>query len=575
MFQLNLRKLTWQQKPNESLKPFSFLYAWFVLMGGYRVNISRLHNTIDIATLTPEGIIFLAKNGYLFHISDEDISDKSKADYLAKGLVSFQVLWFVADVVQRKIANLPICLLEFHTLVNIGCWLITYSLWFSKPLNIKAPVVIAASGDMEQLLAVLLFKAEMARRPKFHSQYQSRWKPRHLEMEMWAWTDDNKMVVNFDSLEVVLKPTTEISITPAGNQPIIRTLRHGDVMDGLQERSMMSQPSVNARSEVLSQQARNIPRDLLKLSLSEKDDRRLGLVREYTKARIAQPPRPESVGASSPVTDGDGNLIPAPGAGVQCHGTHPARSRSLHLQSGRSSLVAIYQPSVDLEIQNSSPLNELHCAAASTTRPKNCTQHKYYEDTFCIVLHLFRIPKYGIQYTTSYSDIEDLGIYSLKKHPKGGMGAYDALPLTLLIIPAMYSAIHLIPDLLNWPFPSRTERLLWRISCYLAISLPGPMLAIIVIGIVIGIIAGLLMLSKRVQDLVTKWREGTPWDVDAESFHVLLWPKFSVVVGGVFIVFWLAARVFLLVEAFISLRREKAEVFQTPEWNWLDSIPHV
>lgn len=37
----------------------------------------------------------------------------------------------------------------------------------------------------------------------------------------------------------------------------------------------------------------------------------------------------------------------------------------------------------------------------------------------------------------------------------------------------------------------------------------------------------------------------------------------------------LPARLYLMVESYISLRKERVEIFQTPVWNWLDYIPHI
>ena len=88
-------------------------------------------------TVSRHGIAHLARHGYYFEISDESIKDKTKADSLAKLLAFAQVLWFVSQVVQRKVAGLPISLLEYHVLVNIACGLIIYSLWFSKPRNVE------------------------------------------------------------------------------------------------------------------------------------------------------------------------------------------------------------------------------------------------------------------------------------------------------------------------------------------------------------------------------------------------------------------------------------------------------
>ena len=44
---------------------------------------------------------------------------------------------------------------------------------------------------------------------------------------------------------------------------------------------------------------------------------------------------------------------------------------------------------------------------------------------------------------------------------------------------------------------------------------------------------------------------------------------------AVYIFAWFGARGVLLVESFIALRKEKGEMFMTPDWNWLDSIPHI
>lgn len=78
-----------ESQPNS----FSLLYGFFVVMGGFVVDVSHLHNTLSRLTISPKGVAFLARHGHSLKISDSTIRDKSKADILAKTLVCVQVGW--------------------------------------------------------------------------------------------------------------------------------------------------------------------------------------------------------------------------------------------------------------------------------------------------------------------------------------------------------------------------------------------------------------------------------------------------------------------------------------------------
>jgi hypothetical protein len=71
----------------------------------------------------------LVLRGHFLNLSDTSIKDRSKADGLAKGLVCVQVLWMIIQCIGRKVSDLPLTLLEIHTLVHVEdlhrCW-ITY-----------------------------------------------------------------------------------------------------------------------------------------------------------------------------------------------------------------------------------------------------------------------------------------------------------------------------------------------------------------------------------------------------------------------------------------------------------------
>lgn len=130
-------------------------YAHYATMGGFAVDIGHLHNTVEQATITTDGLLFLADNGHFFEVSSEIIADKSKANLLAKGLVCLQVLWVAGQAIERKVAGYPISLLEFHTLVHVFCALVMYTLWIRKPYDISQPAMTTQAID-ERILAFIV-----------------------------------------------------------------------------------------------------------------------------------------------------------------------------------------------------------------------------------------------------------------------------------------------------------------------------------------------------------------------------------------------------------------------------------
>lgn len=142
----------------KSPKPVSLTYGFFAVMGGFAVDVSDIHDHLARATLTHAGILFLAEKGHFFDVSDDDIRDKSKADYLAKGLVIVQVAYIFLQCVSRKAVGLPLTPLEVHTLVHAGCAVFMYALWFYKPFDVRAPMVVP-SEDFQDWIALMLMRS--------------------------------------------------------------------------------------------------------------------------------------------------------------------------------------------------------------------------------------------------------------------------------------------------------------------------------------------------------------------------------------------------------------------------------
>ncbi|TFK66592.1 hypothetical protein BDN72DRAFT_748419, partial [Pluteus cervinus] len=64
------------------------------------------------------------------------IEDRSKGDFLSKGIVILQTSWFVLECLARFQQHLPVTELEVVTLAFALLNVITYALWWYKPLDV-------------------------------------------------------------------------------------------------------------------------------------------------------------------------------------------------------------------------------------------------------------------------------------------------------------------------------------------------------------------------------------------------------------------------------------------------------
>ncbi|KAI1640605.1 hypothetical protein F4809DRAFT_637408 [Biscogniauxia mediterranea] len=153
---------------------FTLGYAFFVIMGGLHVDVSRFLSensrryqaydqpvfpegdpVPERLAITPQGLVQLAKHGHFLRVSLATIEDKSKSDTVQKFLVVGQLGWMVAQCITRSVFGLPLCLLEIHTAVHAVCALFLYLFWFKKPLDINDPEVIRADG-LEYIISFMI-----------------------------------------------------------------------------------------------------------------------------------------------------------------------------------------------------------------------------------------------------------------------------------------------------------------------------------------------------------------------------------------------------------------------------------
>ncbi|KAH6701969.1 hypothetical protein BKA61DRAFT_200191 [Leptodontidium sp. MPI-SDFR-AT-0119] len=77
---------------------------------------------------------------------------KARLTFLPRAcLVCVQVLWVAGQAIERKVAGLPISLLEYHTLVHVVCALVMYVLWFQKSYDIQYPTLVGTQDFPEAL----------------------------------------------------------------------------------------------------------------------------------------------------------------------------------------------------------------------------------------------------------------------------------------------------------------------------------------------------------------------------------------------------------------------------------------
>ncbi|THU97494.1 hypothetical protein K435DRAFT_796443 [Dendrothele bispora CBS 962.96] len=133
---------------------WTLVHSFYACMGGFAFDAGRQQDSFlpdnqTRAVLTPAGIKFLMKYApeVIPDVSEEDISDKSKASGLAKLLVCLQAIWFCIQFFARIPQGLSFSVLELNTAAHAVCALTSYYLWWSKPLDVGEPTLISCEAD--------------------------------------------------------------------------------------------------------------------------------------------------------------------------------------------------------------------------------------------------------------------------------------------------------------------------------------------------------------------------------------------------------------------------------------------
>jgi hypothetical protein len=133
-------------------KDWTLTHSYFALMGGFQLKTKRTTLGYDWAEkdaniINPWGLLRLVKlNMFPNDLPKQLIEARSKSDGLGKGLICLQVVWMMIQIIARKIAGLPVTLLELNTAAHIGCAILLYLIWWHKPQDVRILVVVDLSG---------------------------------------------------------------------------------------------------------------------------------------------------------------------------------------------------------------------------------------------------------------------------------------------------------------------------------------------------------------------------------------------------------------------------------------------
>ncbi|KDR72665.1 hypothetical protein GALMADRAFT_73470 [Galerina marginata CBS 339.88] len=118
-------------------KKWTLYHGFFISMGGFNLFCDGKHIPLSLKRLEQlEECGWIAWPG----ISEQEIKDKSKGDFLSKGIAVSQTVWFVVQCVARFEQGLAVTELELVTMAFVILNVALYWAWWDKPLDVRCPV---------------------------------------------------------------------------------------------------------------------------------------------------------------------------------------------------------------------------------------------------------------------------------------------------------------------------------------------------------------------------------------------------------------------------------------------------
>ena len=136
-------------------------HGFFAVMGGFEVMVNEEgHEWIldDGSIVTPATILILAQLKKIPPVTQLTLRSRGKADHLAKALICMQAGWMALQTIARKVAGLPVTLLELNTLSHVACAVMMYIIWWQKPQNVDETVPIPIELDLATSMSSFRFR---------------------------------------------------------------------------------------------------------------------------------------------------------------------------------------------------------------------------------------------------------------------------------------------------------------------------------------------------------------------------------------------------------------------------------
>ncbi|KAF8642792.1 hypothetical protein AX16_009425 [Volvariella volvacea WC 439] len=139
MWAIRQRIMAGQIAEKNKYRGWTRTHGFFVQMGG----LVQRQSDSTYKVLCKEEDVNEAK---IPHIPEKEIQDRGKGDLLAKALVVVKTTWFVIQCIARHTQGLVITEIELVTLAFATLNVITYGLWWDKPLNIGYLIYFDENG---------------------------------------------------------------------------------------------------------------------------------------------------------------------------------------------------------------------------------------------------------------------------------------------------------------------------------------------------------------------------------------------------------------------------------------------
>lgn len=139
-------------EPRLKIQEWTAVHSYYAQMGGLVYLYSSWRQSCIVLTATKLTSRFIwdtdEDNGhplkYLI-LGEKDIQDKSKADWLVKGLAVLQITWVILSVIMRHMNGLPITQLEIATIAfSVMAAFIYLASWW-KPKDVSQPTILTHS----------------------------------------------------------------------------------------------------------------------------------------------------------------------------------------------------------------------------------------------------------------------------------------------------------------------------------------------------------------------------------------------------------------------------------------------